>query len=264
MTRFLQTLLAVVCCLAGSTALIAQISAPAPHPATLRFLFLEDRPAAYYVQSGKSEYRKISSSPYAISIPYVPPSLEPVRIYRHQKQPPAGPAGTTPSPYVEVATVTPSSTSSSTLIVFIPQPPVAPSTTPGLRAVEYDADPSGFPAGSIRVINLGRAEMAVQLGSATPAQVSPGSTTVMRPSPDSQDRVPARIAFQDTSGWRILSNKILMLRPEQRITGVFVYSPSGMRHTYTREEIAEFGQPKPGHAWLTFTDTPPPPALAAR
>lgn len=264
MTRLLHALLAFVCCLAGSTALIAQTPAPAPRPATLRFLFLEDRPASYFVQTGKNEYRKISSSPYAISAPFVPPSLEAVRIYRYQTQPPASPAGAAPSPYVEVATVTPSATSSSTLIVLIPQAPVAPATKPGLRAVEYDADPSGFPAGSVRVINLGRTEMAVQLGRATPAQVSPGTTTVLRPSPDSQDRVPARIAFKDTTGWRILSNKILMLRPEQRITGVLVYSPSGMRHTYTREEIAEFGQPKPGHAWLTFTDTPPPPALAAR
>lgn len=263
MTRFLRSLFAIACSFVGITALFSQTAAPAPRPATLRFLFLEDRPAAYFVQTGKNDYRQISSSPYAISVPFVPPTANPITIYRHQPQPAAPTTpGVTPSPYLKVATVTPSITASSTLIVFIPQPPVAPATVPGLRAVEYDTDPSNFPAGSIRVINLGRAEMAVQLGSTTPAQVSPGSTTIMRPSPDAHNRVPARIGVQDTSGWRILSNKILLLRPDQRITGVFVYSPSGMRHTYTREEIAEFGPPKPGHAWLTFTDTPPPPPVA--
>lgn len=257
MKRFSLGLLFAVCGLAFVASVRAQGTPVPPRPATLRFLVLEDRPAAYFVQTGRDDYQQITSSPYAISTPYTPPDVAPVAIYRKVELPTPATPGAVASPYVKVASVTPSITSPSTLIVLVPEPPVAPSTTPTLRPVVYNTDPATFPAGSVRVINLGRAPMAVQLGSASPLQVAPGNTQVASVRPDAKNRVPARIGIQDTDGWRILSNKILTMRPGHRITGVVVYSPSGMRHTYTREEIAEFGPPKPAHVWLTFTDTPP-------
>jgi len=42
----------------------------------------------------------------------------------------------------------------------------------------------------------------------------------------------------------------------RRVQPVTPSCPNGPLHTYTAEELAEFGNPKPGHFWLTYTDTP--------
>jgi len=54
----------------------------------------------------------------------------------------------------------------------------------------------------------------------------------------------------------LIQDNVTVIRPSERIMGVLVYSPGGMRHTFSAAEIAEMGPPKPGCFWLTFSDKP--------
>lgn len=247
----LRLLFLVPCLLAP--ALRAQPPADAPKPASFRFLFLDETPGAYSLKTGTA-YRQVSSAPYAISPPLtVPPNT---RLEIYQTAPQADPV-TGKKEQLKIATLTPPADITSALVVVTPRPP-APGTTgtPAPDISYFNTDIRAFPQGGIRVINLGHAPLGTQFDNTPAFQLQPGETRIVTPTPDSKNRVVVKIAVSEGDNWRLLSNKIAMLKPGQRMTGVFVYSQSGLLHTYTREELAEFGKPAPGHFWLTYTDTP--------
>lgn len=226
---------------------------PAPKPATLRFLFLDETPGSYSMKSGATT-RQISSTPYAISPPVV---VQPGgRFEIFQTSPRPDPA-TGKKIQVKIASLVPPADLASALVVVRPLPPPAGETVPPPPEITYfDTSVAAFAPGSIRVINLGRAALGTQFDADAPFRLQPGQTRIVTPSPDDKNRIVVKIAVSEGDQWKLLSNKVTVLKPSQRMTGIFVYSPSGLIHTYTREELAEFGKPAPGHFWLTYSDTP--------
>lgn len=231
----------------------AQTPADEPKPSKLRFLFLNETPGAFSLKTG-ADYLPISSAPYAISPPV---TLQPKgRLEVFQIAPLPDPV-TGKKDWIKIANITPPAGIVSALVVVSPKPPAPGSTdAPTCDVTFFDTDARAFPAGGIRMINLGRAQLGAQFDKATPIVLQPGETRITNPTPDPKNRIVARIAVHEGENWKLLSNKIVVLRPNQRLTGVFVYSSSGLLHTYTKEELAEFGKPAPGHFWLTYTDTP--------
>ncbi len=248
-SRLLALGLAVLCC--ASLPLRAQTTPDAPHPTTLRFLFLDETPGAYSLQSGGAT-RQISSAPYAISSPITVQPRGRLDIFQ---------TASTPDPVtgekerVKLTSITPPGNLVSALAVITTRPPAEGSTLPTCDVTYFDNDIKAFPTGSVRVINLGRAPMGTQFGKTPPFLLQPGEERIIQPTPDEKNRVVAKVAVSEGEGWRLLANKIVLLRPGQRLTGVFIYSPSGRLHSYTAEELAEFGKPKPGHFWISYIDT---------
>jgi len=224
-----------------------------PKPANLRFLFLDETPGGYSIKAGAS-FRQISSAPYAISPPVV---VQPKSHYEIYQTAPLPDPVTGKKEQVKLAVIAPPPRIVSALVVVKVTPPPPDSKGPPRCDVTYfDTDVHAFPLGSVRVINLGRAPLGTQFNKDAAFQLQPGETRIVKLSPDDKNRVVAKIAVSEGNAWRLLSNKIAILGPSQRMTGVFIYSASGLLHTYTAEEIAEFGKPNPGHFWITYTDTP--------
>jgi hypothetical protein len=246
-------LLSVVACVIAPV-LRAQTPPPEePKPANLRFLFLDENPGAYAIKSSTG-LRPISSAPYAISQPVIVQPKTRFEIY--QTLPVTDPV-TGKKKSIKLGVIAPPAGIVSALVVVkvISAPPDS-GESPHCDLTYFDTSIEAFPAGSIRAINLGRASLGIQFDKTAALQLQPGETRIVSPTPDSKNRVVVKIAVSEGDAWKLLSNKIAILKPGQRMTGVFVYSPSGLLHTYTAEELAEFGKPKPGHFWLTYTDTP--------
>lgn len=230
----------------------AQTPPPEPKPAKLRFLFLDEKPGSYSLKSGPA-HRQISPAPYAISAPITVPAKGRLDIYQ---------LSTVPDPVtgkkepIKIASITPPATLTSALVVVTPRPPTPESPVPAPDIAYFDTSTDAFPPGGIRVINLGRSPLGTKFDRIDPFLLQPGETRIVTPVPDAKNRVVVKIAISEGAAWKLLSNKIAVLKPGQRMTGVFVYSASGLLHTYTSEELAEFGKPNPGHFWLTYTDTP--------
>lgn len=223
-----------------------------PNPAKLRFLFLDETPGAYSLKLGTT-FRQVSSTPYAISQPFQPPTAAPLEVYKTSTVP--DPA-TGVKPRIKVAVVTPPANTSAALVVIAPQPGSDTAGAPPTYSVRFfDNDPNSFPPKSLRILNLGHNQMAAQFGTER-ALVDPGTFKILRPATDKYNRVVGKVAVSTPPDWKLLYNKMLIIGPEERLTGVFVYSPSGLRHTYTALELAEMGPPPPGHFWLSYTDTP--------
>lgn len=227
----------------------------APKPAKLRFVFIDESAGAYSIKLGAS-FRPVSANPYEISAPFTPADLTPLEIY---KLFPADPDPATSQPKrIKIATVTPPADTPSALVIVTPRPASSPGAAPVYKVELLDSNPTAFPAGSIRIINRSPVSMAAQF-SASRVVTAPGETSVVQPATDSRHRTLFKIAIQveqEAGGWRLIQDSLTVIRPKERMVGLLVYSPGGMRHTLTAAEIAEMGPPKPGCFWLTFSDTP--------
>lgn len=234
---------------ADSTAAVAA----APQPARLRFLFLDESAGYYALKLPGGEYRQLSANPYEISSPYLPPS-DATGLELFKVSTDSDPATGQPL-RVKIATLPAPRGIPSALVVVTPRPPTAPGAPLDFRTEIINCDPASFPPGAIRIVNRGRVPMAAQFGGEQ-SMVAPGESKVVVPTCDARHRVLFKIAALEAPGWRLVSDNLTVIRPPARVFGIFVYSPGGMRHTRTPEEIAEFGPPPPGHFWLTFSDTP--------
>ena len=70
--------------------------------------------------------------------------------------------------------------------------------------------------------------MAAQFGTEN-VTTAPGETSLVHPVTDSLNRTLLKIAIQvqqSSEGWRLLQDSIAVIRPKQRMVGVFVYSPA--------------------------------------
>lgn len=231
----------------------AQAPSPdAPKPARLRFLFL-DETAGYYSLKPGASFRQVSANPYEISAPYTPADLKPLDVYKTLPDPKTG-----ISRPVKIATVTPPADTPSALVIITPRPAASPDVAPVYKVELIDSNPSLFPAGSIRIINRSPVSMAAQF-SESRVVTAPGEISLVQPVTDSRRRILFKIAIQvrqDAGGWQLIQDSITVIRPKERVVGILVYSPGGMRHMFSADEIAEMGPPKPGCFWLTFSDTP--------
>src|SRR5690606_3479634 len=145
----------------------------------------------------------------------------------------------------------------SALVIVTPRPPASADVAPIYQVELIDSNPADFPAGSIRIINRSPVAMAAQFSDSR-VLTPPGQIRVVQPATDSRRRVLFKIAIQveQPDGWQLSQDSITVIRPAERMIGVLVHSPGGMRHTYTAAELAELGPPKPGNFWLTFSDSP--------
>ncbi|MDF3128945.1 hypothetical protein P0Y35_07040 [Kiritimatiellaeota bacterium B1221] len=226
-----------------------------PVPVDMRFLFLDESGTSYFVIKDH-ELQKITSYPYAISSPVQALSGTVTGIYKELPPLPAGepprinPQTGKPLPRVlKIAEVT------------------YPGDTPAVLAVlrrdrsgefqvsYFESDPEKFPAGSVRVLNLGLSTFGVKMNEKM-TKVPPNSAQTIIPIPDARHRIETRVVEQTPNGnWQPFYKGVTVLRPGQRVNAVLVYSPSGMKHTLTKGEIQAYGAP-PGHAWLVYTDRP--------
>lgn len=235
----------------------AQPPAPEePTPPRLRFLFIDESAGAYSLKTSPAAFRQISANPYEISAPFSPADFKPLEIY---KTFPADLDPATSQPKrIKIAVVTPPPGTPSALVIVTPRPPASPDVAPVYQVELIDGNPERFPAGSIRIINRSPVAMAAQFSDSR-VLTEPGATSLVQPATDARRRVLFKIAIQvrqDAGGWELIQDSITVIRPKERVFGVLVYSPGGMRHTYTTAEIAEMGPPKPGCFWLTFSDAP--------
>lgn len=222
----------------------------APQPVALRFLFLDESPGAYSIRIG-SDYRDLGPTPYVISAPQELAPGARLQLYKELPDPATGrPVRTrvldrTAPPGLPHA-----------LVVVAPSSSVAEDGTRSYTARFYDTDPARTPPQSIRILNLSSVPMAARFG-ADEAAVAPGESKTIQPAPDARGRLRTFIGVnvQGPEGWRIIYNSFVSLRQNQRMTGILVYSPSGLRHTYSEDELIAMGPPQPGHFWLSFTET---------
>ncbi len=227
-------------------------SEPPPQPATLRFLFLDESGGAYALKLDE-QFKPISASPYTISPPYIPVTLDPLEIYKTSS---VRDPGTGEFPRVKVATFTPPANTTSSLVILTPQPPAPGSTTPTSCNVEFiDSAPSAFPGGSIRILNRGRVAMAARLARAQ-ITVEPGTEKIISPVADQRGRLRVMVAVQTPEQWKLIDDSVVFVMPDTRVTGVLVFSPSGMKFRMGPYILAERGDPPPSHVWLTYTDSP--------
>lgn len=237
---------------------MAQSGPPTPLPAKLRFLFLDESAGEYSIRVGRDSYRQVSANPYEISSPYQPPAGPeglPSKVDVFKTSTTEKDSVTGQPKRVKIATFTPPATTPSALVVVTPRPPAAPDAPLDFKVEIIDCNPADFPSGSVRIVNRGRVPMGAMFGE-NRVVVAPGETNVVRPAVDARHRVFYKIAAQEAGGWKLLTDNITVLRPTTRMFGIFVYSPSGMKHMRTPAELAEFGPPPPGHFWLSFSDTP--------
>lgn len=232
-------------------------SAPAqpaepPKPASLRFLFLDETAGAYSLKIGET-YRRVSASPYTISPPYAPVDVTPLQLCKEGVVPDPK---TGEIPRVRVATVFPPVGTTSSLVIITPRPPSGDTPDALSYDVEYiDSAASAFPAGALRILNRGRADMAARL-SGEQIVAAPGSVKIISPVADHRGRLRVMVAVQSPDQWRLIDDNVVIVKPDIRVTGVLVYSPSGMKFRLGPYILAERGDPPPSHVWLTYTDTP--------
>ena len=257
-TPFSILVRAVACVFAGALLVapaLAQTAPPRPRLAKLRFLFLDETAGHYDLKLAQDDYLRISAGPYEVSAPYQPSVIKPLEIYK--TSPTNDPVTGLPS-RLKIASLTPPASTVSSLVIVTPRPAVDAATPPVYKVEFIDCDPTAFPAGAVRVINRGKTTLGTQFGS-TRATTEPGATNILRPTTDKRHRVFFKIAVQNPdkpSGWQLLQDSLTVIPPNHRLFGILVFSPSGMKHTLTPAELAEFGPPSPGHFWLTFSDTP--------
>ena len=257
--KFLRLVCVVVFCAAALGVVPAAFAQkpenkPPPRPATLRFLFLDETAGAYSLKIDAT-YRRISTEPYAISQPFVPPDMKRLEIYKTSAQ--LDPVTGLPA-QVRVATVTPPADTTSALVILTPRPATSGAAeSSATYAVEFIYNsPSAFPAGSLRILNRGRVAMAARIGSER-VVAEPGSVRIHAPVvADARGRLRVLVAVQGSDQWRLIDDRVAILKPDTRLTGLLVYSPSGLKFRMSPDLLVERGDPPPSHVWLTYSDTP--------
>lgn len=207
----------------------------------LRFLFLDESRSAYFLQL-EDETVRLSAAPYSISPPITVQYGQTLNILQ---------ANTSRKSEArrEILNIQAPDQGNSALVVVEPQS----GKSSDYRYSILETGSARRDPQSLQIFNLGLTETAVLIGESK-ALIPAGETKLMNINPDAKHRVIAKVGERTTEGWRMLYDGVIALRPEQKMTAVIVYSPTGLRYTYTKQEIQEFGEPEPGHFWLTFLD----------
>ncbi|WFB34631.1 hypothetical protein P3T73_10700 [Kiritimatiellota bacterium B12222] len=250
--RFLFSL-SILCLL--TTKVTAQTSDKSPPPVQVRMLFLDESQGQGYSVKLEEGFQKVSSYPYAISNMILRPAGSELEVYKNLPPPPPNPQQNirnqdTESPRVKIATLKVPDKTTSVLAVIRPGDSKADT-----HVALYNSDLQHYPENAIRIINLGLTPIAASINDKV-KKIAPGNLAVFTPNPDPKNRVVVQVAQQGKDNWKYIYDSVQVLKPGNRVTGVVVFSPSGMRHTYTALEIQEFGEPKPRHQWLSYIDTP--------
>lgn len=248
----LSTCVTLIAILSGLLPLTRVQAEDPPPPAKLRFLFLDEIPGTYSLKMGE-EYRILTSSPYRVSPPITPPDLNRMVVFKNGpfRNPETG-----EFPKFPVAIINPPNNTTSSLVVITPIPKAQGESGGPKARVEYiDCDPGIVPAGSMRILNRGRAPLVAQIG-ADNFKVDVGKERIVSPDVDKRYRVRTRIVSTNGDGLQYIDDNVAIIPPAARVTGLMVFSPSGLRFRLGEDVIEKLGEPTPSHVWLTFTDSP--------
>lgn len=220
----------------------------APEPIHIRFLFLDESSGDYFVKTGDG-YKNLGAKPYVVSpsFDFLPGSR--IELYKQLPDPETG------EPVRKrVVNLTATASPTHALAVIKPTTETTQDSAPAYRAHLYDVTPDKTPARSVRILNLSPAPMAARFGS-DQIEISPGAERLVSPTLDKRNRFRVYVASQGAGEWHLIFNSFLSLPANKRMTGIVVYSPSGLRHTYTKDELDMIGPPSPGFFWLYFTES---------
>tara|TARA_R100000027_G_scaffold2734_9_gene2704 strand:- start:2805 stop:3548 length:744 start_codon:yes stop_codon:yes gene_type:complete len=216
-----------------------------PTPVEVRILVVDEVGEGFALNRGEQEII-VCNHPYEISRPVRFLGGDRLELstvaYRKDED------GELEAEFSRVGSITVPEGSESVLIVFLPNK----NRTEYFGRIYKDSD-ANFPFGSLRVINLSPSAIAFAAGGDREFLES-GEVIVVSPEVDRKNRFLLKVADKKSDEWNILLNSVEVLRPSDRITGLVIYSPSGMRHTMTSAEIRMFGEPKPGNYWIDFRE----------
>lgn len=205
--------------------------------------------------------RRLTGEPYVISSPVSVQIGQPIQIQRSARGPAAAASASTMSGDNDSAAPPRLETIADfkapdvdSLIIFYPS---AHSERTRWQSLSFPDDASAFPEGSIRILNLSDATMIGAFGSER-VQLAAGQARIIHPKLDSRNRARTRIAVREKNSgapgdWELIFNSITTVGDGQRVTGVLVYSPSGL--SYSEQQLAAYGPLPPGYFWLTSKDT---------
>lgn len=242
----LRTLLLFVSvCLGLACPVYAQTSTSQIPRAVLRFLFLDESPGSYSVKNPQG-YTDLGATPYVVSAPQTFTPGDRIELFKELRDPTTG----LPVRTRVLARQVPAT--SHALIVITPSTPSADGTR-DYQSRLFETDPAKTPPRSVRILNLGTQPVSARFGSRI-TDIAPGESNLLVPDLDSRGRSRAFVALRDPQAPKMLFNSFISFPDGRRMTGIIVHSPSGLRHTYTQDELTTMAPPRAGHFWLSFTD----------
>jgi hypothetical protein len=218
----------------------------------LCFLFLDESSDSFYLKTA-SGFELLSKSPYAVANPKTFRHNEPIEIYKELSAAttlPADSESDAGARRIKIADF-PAPDQFTAGLAVLAQPPQ--SSESNRFKVRFYAAPEKNPNnGVIQLINLGYTSIAAALGD-TRIVIEPGENREIEASTDARNRLKVQVADKLDGEWKLIERRVVFLSPGERMTGVIVYSPSGMKHLYSKEELLLLGgTPPPAHAWLRF------------
>jgi len=216
------------------------------------FLFLDESEGAFYLKSATG-YELLSGSPYSVEGRKTFKPGERIEIYKTLNRKVLTDDARVASASgrrVKVAEFPAPLDTASALAVLAPGPNEG--GIPSYRVRFFEESPEEQVGGTIKLINLGQTRSAVALG-AEYVVLQPGQIETIQAPVDSRNRLKVQVADELGGDWNVIERRVVFLRPNESMTGIFVYSPTGMKHLYSSGELLSLGgDPPPGHAWLQF------------
>jgi hypothetical protein len=237
----------------GTSALVAATNQDSDviESVDLCFLFLDESSGSFYLKT-ESGYELLSKSPYAVASPKTFRPNEPIEIYKElaATELPSDTESETNARRIKIAEFAAPDQFSAGLAVLAQ--PSQTSENSRFKVRFYEAPEKNPNNGVIQLINLGYTSIAVALGDAR-IVIEPGENKEIAASTDARNRLNVQVADKLNGEWKLIERRVVFLGPGERMTGVIVYSPSGMKHLYSKEELLLLGgTPPPAHAWLRF------------
>ncbi len=223
-----------------------------PAAVEVRFFALEDLPSSLFLKDG-ARLIPVDLPVLALSARHSLESAPVVELYDGK------PTAERPGPAARIALP---AGATQLLIVLGRTPSAAAEDALLFSGTAFAEDEASYPDGSLRVLNLTGASLAVDVAGEQ-GVLAPGQIRLMQPQPDAKRRVRVRAAYQRDGSWNLLNKGLFALMPSTRATCIAVYSATGMAHAVPVEQ-REASLSRPGLHWLTFTDSAPAAAPGQR
>jgi hypothetical protein len=219
----------------------------------LWFLFLDESEGSFYIKTDGG-FELLSGAPYSVTNTrsFLPgTSIEIYKDLRMQVDDTLNSEDEQRQRKAKVADLMVPSNLESALVVLAPVS-TGPNGMPIFKERYFEEPLIDSASGSIQLINLGVSRTAAALGTER-VVLEPGEVKTIKAPTDSRNRLKVQVADDLDGKWKVIERRVVFLSPGELLTGVFVYSASGMKHSYSRSELLSMGKdPPPCHAWLQF------------